>query len=84
MSTLPIHTIDRDARDAAIYSMFGLTAPGGAAIREPDGRLMVWATIEDSQDDDGRRAIYRSEKPITEAEWEIVRTLAWIDAFEEV
>ena len=70
----------RDDTDAAICDLVGLTASGGYAMREPDGRLLVWASEADSQDDDGARATYRSRAPITDAEWQAVCRLAWIDA----
>lgn len=76
------HSTDRDARDSDIYDMIGLTGPGAYAIREPDGRLMVWASESDSQDDDGARATYRSRLPIADAEWDVVCSLAWVDEYE--
>lgn len=73
---------DRDARDTEIYALLGIDAPGAYALREPDGRLMVWASEADSTDDDGARATYRSRGPITDAEWAEVTRLAWIDEYE--
>ena len=77
-----MRTVDRDERDAAICAALGLAGPGGYALREPDGRLMVWQTERDAEGDDGARACYRSHRPITEAEWETVCSLAWIEDWE--
>jgi hypothetical protein len=69
----------RDDRDADIYRLIGIDSPGAYAIREPDGRLMVWASEADSQDDDGSLATYRSHDPISDAAWSVVQSLALID-----
>ena len=83
MSTIDtiITTTDqtRDDRDAAIYRLLGIDSPGAFAIREPDGRLMVWASEADSHDDDGARATYRSHDPISNEAWSVVQSLALID-----
>lgn len=71
-----------DARDTAIYELLGITSPGAYALREPDGRLMVWASEEDSIDDDGSLATYRSREPITDREWLVVIHRCWIDEYE--
>ena len=74
---------DRDERDTAIYAVLGLTAPGGYALREADGRLMVWACRRDAEDDDGARATYRSRGPISDREWAVITgDLAWIEDYE--
>jgi hypothetical protein len=73
---------DSDARDAELYALMGIVGPGAYALREPDGRLMVWASEEDSVDDDGARATYRSRGTITDAEWDAITRLAWIDDYE--
>lgn len=73
---------DRDSRDTEIYALLGISAPGAYALREPDGRLMVWASEADSTDDDGARATYRSGDAITDAEWVVITRLAWIDEYE--
>ena len=82
MSTIDtiITTTDqtRDDRDAAIYRLLGIDSPGAFAIREPDGRLMVWASESDSLDDDGARATYRSPGAISDAAWSVVQSLALI------
>ena len=94
-TTLPLHITDRDERDSAIYSLFGLVAPGGYAILEPDGRLMVWPPQEDSIDDErartsgwvvfgDRERIYRSAEPISDSEWAVVCSLAWIEYTEKI
>ena len=75
---------DREIRDDAIYRVLGLVEPGAVAIREPDGRMMVWATEADSEDDDGARATYRSRAPITDAEWSVIQALAWIELSEAI
>jgi len=77
--TAPQHI---DVLDREIYATLGLTGPGAYALREADGRLMVWATEADSQDDDGARAVYRSRAPITDAEWAAVSALAYIESAE--
>jgi hypothetical protein len=74
----------RDDRDAAIYRLLGIDSPGAYAIREPDGRLMVWASESDSQDDDGARATYRSHDPISNAAWSVVQSLALIDGSQAI
>lgn len=88
-----IHTLLSARRDAApqhideidteIYGVLGLTGPGAVALREPDGRLMVWASERASESDDGRRATYRSRTPITDAEWQTVAALAYIESATE-
>ena len=78
-----IHITDRDRRDALIYSILCLDGPGAFALREPDGRLMVWASEADSLDDPGVRATYRSRLPITDAEWSVVTMLAWVGGYED-
>jgi len=80
--TAIITITDRDARDTEMYAILGISAPGAYAMREPDGRLMVWASESDSIDDDGARATYRSSGPIADAEWTEVTRLAWIDEYE--
>jgi hypothetical protein len=73
----------RDSRDARLCDILGLTAPGGYAMREADGRIMVWANEADSIDDDGARAIFRSARPESAAVWAAVSGLSWIDESEE-
>lgn len=77
------HPTDRDLRDEQIYAVLGLTAPGAIAVREADGRLMVWASEQDSEDDDGQAATYRSRQPITDAEWSEIGRLAYIESAEQ-
>jgi hypothetical protein len=77
------HIEDRDLRDTQIYAILGIDGPGAYALREPDGRLMVWASEHDSEGDDGARATYRSRFPITDAEWSVVTMLAWVDEYED-
>ena len=78
-----IHITDRDVRDELVYSILGIEGPGAYALREPDGRLMVWASEADSEGDDGARATYRSRLPITDAEWDVVKPLAWVEEYED-
>jgi hypothetical protein len=78
-----IHITDRDLRDAQIYAILGIYGPGAYALREPDGRLMVWASESDSTNDPGVRATYRSRGPITDAEWSVVTMLAWVEEYED-
>jgi hypothetical protein len=78
-----IHIADRDMRDELIYSILGIDGPGAYALREPDGRLTVWASEHDSEGDDGTRATYRSASPITDAEWHAITRLAWVDEYED-
>ena len=73
---------DRPAAEMAVCAELGLTGPGGYAMREPDGRCMVWDREADAEDDDGMRATYRSKGPITYAEWLAVTSLEWIDDYE--
>ena len=73
-----------DARTAKIISIIGLDAPGGYAIREPDGRIMVWASEKDSVDDAGANAIFRSAYPESNAVWDTIAALAWIDETEQM
>lgn len=70
---------NRDARDIDICALIGVSKPGAYAIREPDGRLMVWATEDDSWDDDGTRATYRSREAISDEAWAVVQALAWVE-----
>ncbi len=77
-------TADRDERDTLLYAALGITAPGASIIREPDGRLMVWASASDAVDDDGARATYRSPAPITDADWSYVCRLAWVEEYDSV
>ena len=72
----------RVAAEMTICADLGLTGPGGYAMREPDGRCMVWASEADAEDDDGMRATYRSRGPITTEEWLTVTRLEWIDDYE--
>jgi len=65
---------DRDEADALIYELINIDQPGACAIREPDGRLMVWA----SAGEDASR--YHSSEPISDAAWRRVRSLAWIES----
>ncbi len=81
-SIIDAHTC-RDERDLSIYALLGIDTPGAYALREPDGRLMVWATEDASIDDDGQRATYRSRQPITDAEWAAVAALAWVESAEQ-
>jgi hypothetical protein len=78
-----IHITDRDLRDTQIYAILGLYGPGAYALREPDGRMMVWASEADSEGDAGARATYRSRRPITDAEWDVVKLLAWVEEYED-
>jgi len=71
---------DRDEANALIYELLNIDQPGACAIREPDGRLMVWASTDASRDDDGARACYRSAGTISDAAWRRVRSLAWIES----
>ena len=84
LSDAILSSTDRDSRDQAIYAVLGIDAPGAYAIREPDGRLMVWASERASENDDGKRATYRSTGPITDEVWSIVTMLAWIDDYQEI
>ena len=77
-------TICPEARIAELCSMIGITEPGAVAIREPDGRLMVWASERDSENDDGQRACYRSRGPISDALWVEVARLAWVESAESI
>lgn len=77
--TAPQHI---DELDREIYAVLCVTGPGAYALRETDGRLMVWASEADSIDDDGRRATYRSRTPIDDVEWSAVRAMAWIESAE--
>jgi len=79
MTILPMHITDHDERDCAIYDLLCITGPGAVAIREPDFRLMVWASEEDAEGDDGQKATYRSAGPITDADWSEIASLAWIE-----
>ena len=74
----------RDDRTAEILSIIGLDAPGGFAIREPDGRIMVWASEKDSVDDDGAKAVFRSAGPESVAVWNTIVALAWIENTEQM
>ena len=74
----------RDDRTAEILSIIGLDAPGGFAIREPDGRIMVWASEKDSVDDDGAKAVFRSSSPESVAVWNTIVALAWIENTEQM
>ena len=76
--------ISRDTRESKMCELLQITGPGAYVIREPDGRLMVWASEADSIDDDGQRATYRSTGPITDAEWETVIRMAWVDDYESI
>jgi hypothetical protein len=78
-----LNVTDRDMRDTQIYAILGIRGPGAYALREPDGRLMVWASEADSEGDDGARATYRSRGPITDAEWSVVTRLAWVEEYED-
>jgi len=79
MNTLPMHITCHDERASAICDLLCITGPGAVALREPDDRLMVWACEDDSHEDDGSKATYRSPGPITDAEWSEVSGLAWIE-----
>ena len=79
MTTLPLHIENRDERHEAIYSILNITGPGAVAIRDPDGRIMVWESEVDSEDDDGARAVFRSTKTLTDEEWDEVVSLAWVE-----
>lgn len=70
--------LERDARDAQLCDLLSITGPGACALREPDGRVMVWSSSDDSVDDDGARAIYRSRAPISDAAWDAIAQLAWV------
>ena len=78
-----ILSIANDARALVLVDILGLTGPGGYALRESDGRVMVWASEADSVDDDGARAIYRSAAPVSAAGWAAIASLAWIGDSEE-
>lgn len=80
LATYTLEGILDDAGVVAVCAFLGLTEPGGYALREPDGRLMIWASEDDSLDDDGARATYRSRGPITDTEWQAVCCLAWIES----
>jgi hypothetical protein len=71
-----------DATDILIARKLNLDGPGAFALREAGGRLMVWATIPDSENDDGRKAVYRSTKPITDLMWRRVQLHPWITQWE--
>jgi hypothetical protein len=77
-----VSAADRPAAELAIYADLGLTGPGAYAMREPDGRVMVWASAALAEDHDGARVTYRSRRPITDAEWLTVTRLAWIDEYD--
>lgn len=72
----------RDQADLAAYCIMGITGPGACALREADGRLMIWATEGESVNDDGGNATYRSAVPISDAEWSRVKEMAWIESSE--
>ena len=66
--------------DPAIRQCLGLTPDETAyAIREPDGRVMVWRSEADSVKDDGARAIYRSPTPWTDDAWDALMLCLCID-----
>jgi len=81
-TTATTATTDRDDAAATLCQMLGITGPGAYAMREPDGRCMVWASEVDAQDDDGAKAVYRSRGPITDAAWLAITRLAWVDEYE--
>ena len=73
-----------EARIIELCNLLNLNGPGAVAIREPDGRLMVWASERDSEDDAGQRACYRSRGPISDALWVEVARLAWVESSESL
>ena len=78
----PTASTDRDDAAATLCQTLSIAGPGAYAMREPDGRCMVWASEADAEDDDGAKATYRSRGPITDAEWLAITRLAWVDEYE--
>jgi len=78
--------LERDETDSMVYDLLCIDEPGAYAIMEPNGRLIVWASEVDAEDDSGAQvqATYRSRHPITDAEWLYITNLAFIENYEVI